>query len=223
MAHGKVDDISTLENLTEATMLEELRARYNDDNIYTYVGEIVCAVNPFKWIPSLYAPDLMDEYTNIGLKSNKPPHLYALADLSFHDMLESGKPQVCVISGESGAGKTECAKLFVKQLVHVARGAEFEGLEERLIQVNPLLEASGNAKTGMNNNSSRFGKFISIRFNKTGAIKGAVMTDYILEKSRVVAQGPMEQNFHIFYLFLLVSPTKLKKNTKLTTLTTIVT
>lgn len=198
---GQTDDLTSLENLTEKTLLEELKVRYRVDNIYTYVGEIVCAVNPFKNLPAVYGPQMQEKYKNIKDKTSKPPHIYALSDLSFAEMLHTKKAQVCVISGESGAGKTESAKLFVQQVVYVARGAEFEGLEKRLIQVNPLLEAFGNAKTGMNNNSSRFGKFISIRFNKEGSIKGAVMTDYILEKSRVCKQGENEQNFHIFYLF----------------------
>ena len=121
--------------------------------------------------------------------------------MAYDHMFSSGKDQVCVISGESGAGKTEAAKGFIKQLVNVSQGAEFDGLEEKLILVNPVLESFGNAKTKFNNNSSRFGKYTSIEFNAKGQVKGAKMIEYLLEKSRVVFQGDGEQNFHIFYLF----------------------
>lgn len=138
-------------------------------------------------------------------------------------MRSGKKDQCCVISGESGAGKTEAAKLFIKQLVQVSNGAEFEGLESKLLEVNPILEAFGNAKTQYNNNSSRFGKFISVKFNREGSIRGAEMTEYVcvrpegrfvvgtycefvvtrylLEKSRVVSHTSVEQTFHIFYIF----------------------
>eukprot|EP00054_Salpingoeca_dolichothecata_P026515 m.189953 g.189953 ORF g.189953 m.189953 type:complete len:938 (-) comp25680_c0_seq1:211-3024(-) len=198
---GQTENLAELENLNEETLLNELGVRFKKDIIYTYVGEILVSMNPFKWIKGIYDQSVQNKYTNIGDRKSLPPHLFATADLCFQNMTNNSENQVVVISGESGAGKTEAAKLFVKHLIHDSVGVEFEGLEQKLIQVNPLLEAFGNAKTGMNNNSSRFGKFIDLRFNSSGAIKGAVMREYLLEKSRVVAQSENEQNFHVFYLF----------------------
>lgn len=197
---GHTDNLADLENLTNATLLNELKIRFNRDTMYTYVGEILVAVNPFKLIKGIYDPDKMRQYTSIGDKKTFPPHIFATSDMAFTQMQGAGKDQVCVISGESGAGKTESAKLFVKQLVQVSKGAEFQGLEQKLLEVNPVLEAFGNAKTVYNNNSSRFGKFVSVKFTAEGKIRGAVMQEYLLEKSRVIGQGDQEQNFHIFYL-----------------------
>ena len=120
-------------------------------------------------------------------------------------MVAGGKDQVCVISGESGAGKTEAAKSFIKQLVNVSKGAEFEGLEEKLIEVNPVLEAFGNAKTKFNNNSSRFGKYTSVEFNGQGQVKGAKMIEYLLEKSRVINQGTRSTPAFLIFCFLSFS------------------
>jgi myosin-3 len=165
------------------------------------VGEILVSVNPFQLIEGLYSVENLSLYRQVSDKSAHPPHVYATASLAYDAMHAQGKDQVCVISGESGAGKTEAAKSFIKQLVNVSKGAEFEGLEEKLIEVNPVLEAFGNAKTKFNNNSSRFGKYTSVDFNAAGQVKGARMIEYLLEKSRVIHQGDGEQNFHIFYLF----------------------
>jgi len=158
-------------------------------------------MNPFKMIEGLYSNDKLSLYRTVADKAAIPPHVYATASMAYDTMVAGGKDQVCVISGESGAGKTEAAKSFIKQLVNVSKGAEFEGLEEKLIEVNPVLEAFGNAKTKFNNNSSRFGKYTSVEFNGQGQVKGAKMIEYLLEKSRVINQGDGEQNFHIFYLF----------------------
>jgi len=197
---GATDNLAELENLDEKTLLDELKIRFKRDCIYTYVGEILVTVNPFKWIPGLYDPDKMRAYSQIGDKNRLTPHVYAVSDIAFNTMRTGSKDQCCVISGESGAGKTEAAKLFIKQLVQVSNGAEFDGLESKLLEVNPILEAFGNAKTQYNNNSSRFGKFISVKFNREGSIRGAEMTEYLLEKSRVVYHTELEQTFHIFYL-----------------------
>jgi len=197
---GQTDNLADMENLDEDTLHNELRVRFNTQKVYTYVGEILVVTNPFEFFPDLYSSAKMSQYRGIGDKSKLPPHVFATADLAYATMAASGKDQVCVISGESGAGKTEAAKKFVMQLVNVSNGAEFEGLESKLIEVNPVLEAFGNAKTQYNNNSSRFGKYTSVKFNSKGQVKGAEMTEYLLEKSRVVAQSDNEQNFHVFYL-----------------------
>lgn len=200
-APGQTDNLADHENLDEETLLHELELRFNRDQIYTYVGEILVSMNPFKMIDGLYSNDKLSLYRTVADKGAIPPHVYATASMAYDSMFSSGKDQVCVISGESGAGKTEAAKSFIKQLVNVSKGAEFDGLEEKLIEVNPVLEAFGNAKTKFNNNSSRFGKYTSIEFNGQGQVKGAKMIEYLLEKSRVIYQGDGEQNFHIFYLF----------------------
>lgn len=200
-APGQTNNLAELENLNEATLLKELQIRFGRDVIYTYVGEILVTVNPFKWIDGLYDPEKMRMYSQVGDKNRMAPHVFAVSDIAFNTMRSGSKDQCCVISGESGAGKTEAAKLFIKQLVQVSNGAEFDGLESKLLEVNPVLEAFGNAKTQYNNNSSRFGKFISVKFNREGSIRGAEMTEYLLEKSRVVYHTEVEQTFHIFYIF----------------------
>lgn len=139
-------------------------------------------------------------------------HVYAIASIAYETMVAIGKDQVCIILGESGAGKTEAAKSFIKQLVNVSKGAEFEGLKDKLISVSPVLEAFGNAKTKFNNNSSRFGKYTSVEFNGQGQVKGAKMTEFLLEKSRVIHQGTYVRQqaahallsfFFSLYLFFL--------------------
>eukprot|EP00730_Choanoeca_flexa_P004848 TRINITY_DN11819_c4_g2_i1.p1 TRINITY_DN11819_c4_g2~~TRINITY_DN11819_c4_g2_i1.p1 ORF type:complete len:960 (+),score=384.84 TRINITY_DN11819_c4_g2_i1:74-2953(+) len=202
---GQTDNLTELENLNEETLLNELKHRYNRDVIYTYVGEILVAVNPFKMIDGIYSDAKATLYTNAP--QGTPPHIFATADAAFTAMTtQSGDNanQVAVISGESGAGKTESAKLFMKHVIYlstkVGGGGGQQGLEEKIIQLNPLLESWGNAATLRNDNSSRFGKFVQLRFNDSHQIQGALMSDYLLEKSRVVSQGEGERNFHVFYL-----------------------
>eukprot|EP00051_Salpingoeca_urceolata_P010630 m.130293 g.130293 ORF g.130293 m.130293 type:complete len:964 (-) comp16784_c0_seq1:1942-4833(-) len=220
MGVGETDNLTELENLTEETLLQELQVRYERDCIYTYVGEILVAVNPFKMIDGLYTESMTAKYTQFGDRSALPPHLFAVADTAFCAMRDNppGKiaNQVAVISGESGAGKTESAKLFMKHIINLSltlgrattRESEHgaHGLEEKIVQLNPLLESFGNAQTLMNDNSSRFGKFTELRFNPDLQVEGALMYEYLLEKSRVVAQGDGERNFHVFYLFFAGNP-----------------
>lgn len=210
---GSTENLTELENLNEETLLGELKARYDRDIIYTYVGEILVAVNPFKMIASLYDSKQSMTYSGMGDRSAHPPHIFAVADNAFQAMVNTpagpSANQVCVISGESGAGKTESAKLFMKHIIYLstksgvsaAEGNAAHGLEEKIINLNPLLESFGNAQTLMNDNSSRFGKFVQLRFNADHHITGALMSDYLLEKSRVVSQNDGERNFHVFYLF----------------------
>jgi len=208
-AVGETDNLTELENLNEQSLLAELQMRYKRNVIYTYVGEILVAVNPFKKIEGIYDKSKMVEYDHVGDRNSRPPHIFAVSDSAFTSMCANPPGrlanQVCVISGESGAGKTESAKLFVKQVIYLsskgAASTEGGGLEDKIVQLNPLLEAFGNAQTLMNDNSSRFGKFIELRFNASHTVTGVLMYEYLLEKSRVVQQGPGEQNFHVFYLF----------------------
>ncbi|KAK3082812.1 hypothetical protein FSP39_006063 [Pinctada imbricata] len=212
------DDLATLENLDEETIVSQLNDRYNQGIIYTYIGDILLAVNPFRPLP-IYSEEFSQTYMNAA-KGDNSPHIYAVADQSFQMMMHNQKNQCIVISGESGAGKTESANLLVQQLTQLGK-APNRTLEERILQVNPLMEAFGNAKTVINDNSSRFGKYLEMFFTRSGTVTGAKITEYLLEKSRVISQAPGEQNFHIFYYIHDGLPTEdrnslyhLKENTR---------
>lgn len=196
---GETDDLASLPNLEEGSLLEELRTRYAKNKIYTYVGDILVAINPYQDL-ELYTKSISDQYKG-KRRADNPPHLFAIADSSYQSLQTgntiSGKRNQCiVISGESGAGKTESTKLIIKQLIELCKGRS--QLEQQILQVNPLLEAFGNAQTVMNDNSSRFGKYIQLKFHDA-KVKGAKISEYLLEKSRVIFQNPKEENFHIFY------------------------
>ncbi|CAF3529258.1 unnamed protein product [Rotaria socialis] len=191
----KNDDLAKLSLLTEDILLEHLKHRYDKNLIYTYLGDILVAVNPFQET-NLYTTQIRDFY-RYSTDIQKPPHVYALVDLVYRNVCHGiYKQQCCVISGESGSGKTESTKLFLKQLMYLCGGSS--QLEQQILQATPLLESFGNAQTVMNNNSSRFGKYIALKFIN-GKVVGAQISDYLLEKSRVVIQSPGERNFHIFY------------------------
>jgi myosin III len=132
------------------------------------------------------------------VKSEQPPHIYALADFTYQAMLHSIENQFIVISGESGSGKTQSANFLVKQLTFLGN-APNKRLQEKILQINPLIEGFGNARTIINDNSSRFGKYLEMLFTKQGRVTGARLSEYLLEKTRVVNQGRGERNFHIFY------------------------
>ncbi|KAK7115853.1 myosin-IIIb-like isoform X2 [Littorina saxatilis] len=200
-ALGAVEDLAELANLDEEILLAEIKERYSRNKIYTYVGDILIAVNPFKDI-GIYGKDESQRY-RMSKKTAQPPHIFAVSDAAYQALLgHGGRPpgnQCILISGESGAGKTESTKLIIKQLVELCKGNT--QLERQILQVNPLLEAFGNAQTVMNDNSSRFGKYIQLRFH-SGQLIGGKISEYLLEKSRVVRQNEGEENFHIFsYLF----------------------
>ncbi|XP_052079957.1 myosin-IIIb-like isoform X6 [Mytilus californianus] len=190
------DDLTSLEILDEETIVSQLFHRYAQTKIYTYIGDILLAVNPFTPL-TIYADEYAQMYMNAA-KDDHPPHIFAVADQSYQMMMHNRKHQCIVISGESGAGKTESANLLVQQLTQLGK-APNRTLEDRILQVNPLMEAFGNAQTVINNNSSRFGKYLEMFFTSTGTVIGAKITEYLLEKSRVISQAKGEQNFHIFY------------------------
>ncbi|XP_076088130.1 myosin-IIIb-like isoform X1 [Mytilus galloprovincialis] len=190
------DDLTSLEILDEETIVSQLFHRYAQTKIYTYIGDILLAVNPFTPL-TIYADEYAQRYMNAA-KDDHPPHIFAVADQSYQMMMHNRKHQCIVISGESGAGKTESANLLVQQLTQLGK-APNRTLEDRILQVNPLMEAFGNAQTVINNNSSRFGKYLEMFFTSTGTVIGAKITEYLLEKSRVISQAKGEQNFHIFY------------------------
>ncbi|KTF74180.1 hypothetical protein cypCar_00021666 [Cyprinus carpio] len=162
----------------------------------TSVANILIAVNPYFDIPKLYSPETIKSYQGRSL-GTLPPHVYAIADKAYRDMRVLNMSQSIIVSGESGAGKTENTK-FVLRYLTTSYGT-CQDIDERIVEANPLLEAFGNAKTVRNNNSSRFGKFVEIHFNEKNAVVGGFVSHYLLEKSRICMQSAEERNYHIFY------------------------
>uniref|UniRef100_A0A7S3VIZ6 Myosin motor domain-containing protein n=1 Tax=Dunaliella tertiolecta TaxID=3047 RepID=A0A7S3VIZ6_DUNTE len=245
---GSVADMTTLTHLHEPGVVWNLEARYTQGDIYTNTGSILIAVNPFRPIPRLFTPDVLAHYSrgaaNAGIttakghKSRSPqqhlggedlrPHVYNMACKAYHQMLRDGSGQAILITGESGAGKTETSKLIMRCLANLGGqgGAPVDGprtladaptaeqqlqqqqqqgcevhcsVEQKVLESNPLLEAFGNAKTLRNDNSSRFGKYVEIGFSSFGRLEGAAVRTYLLERSRVVHVAPGERTFHAFY------------------------
>ncbi|XP_018425261.1 PREDICTED: unconventional myosin-VIIa [Nanorana parkeri] len=204
--HG-VEDMIRLGDLNEAGILRNLLIRYREHLIYTYTGSILVAVNPYQLL-AIYTADQIRLYTNKKI-GEMPPHIFAIADNCYFNMQRNNKDQCCIISGESGAGKTESTKLILQFLAAIS--GQHSWIEQQVLEANPILEAFGNAKTIRNDNSSRFGKYIDIHFNKKGAIEGAKIEQYLLEKSRVCRQAKDERNYHIFYCMLKGMPPDQKK------------
>jgi len=205
----KEEDMSNLSVLNKACVLHNLRTRYQVLQIYTYSGLFCICINPYKWL-MVYTPIMRDFYRN-KRRNEAPPHLYAIADGALQFLEMENKNQSSLITGESGAGKTENTKKVLqyyalncadpnaaKSKAAIAAGGTV-GLEEQIVQANPPLEAYGNAKTVRNNNSSRFGKFIRIQFGPNMKIASADIETYLLEKSRITFQLEIERNYHIFY------------------------
>ncbi|XP_035466405.2 unconventional myosin-VI isoform X2 [Scophthalmus maximus] len=203
-----VDDNCSLMYLNEATLLNNVRVRYNKDHIYTYVANILIAVNPYYDIPKLYGPDTIKSYQGKSL-GTLPPHVYAIADKAYRDMKVLKMSQSIIVSGESGAGKTENTKFVLRYLTTTYGSGQ--DIDERIVEANPLLEAFGNAKTVRNNNSSRFGKFVEIHFNDKNAVVGGFVSHYLLEKSRICMQSNDERNYHIFYRLCAGASEDIKK------------
>ncbi|KAJ8318328.1 hypothetical protein KUTeg_003419 [Tegillarca granosa] len=206
----KSEDMANLTYLNEASVLHNLRARYFSGIIYTYSGLFCVAINPYRRLP-IYTSSIVDKYRG-KRRSEMPPHLFSIADSAYQFMVQDRENQSILITGESGAGKTENTKKAIRYFATVAANIQKHekerekhnagNLEDQIIQANPVLEAFGNAKTVRNNNSSRFGKFIRIHFGPTGKIAGADIEFYLLEKSRVTFQQSAERNYHIFYQLL---------------------
>ncbi|XP_076018095.1 unconventional myosin-X [Genypterus blacodes] len=205
--HG-VEDMSTLAELHEGAIMHNLFLRYQKDSIYTNIGSILAAVNPYKQISGLYDGTSVNLYSKHQM-GELPPHIFAVASECYRCLWKRHDSQCVLISGESGAGKTESTKLLLKFLSVMSQNSAGTPLSERttrveqaIVQSSPIMEAFGNAKTVYNNNSSRFGKFIQLHFSQNGNIQGGCITDYLLEKNRVGRQNPGERNYHIFYALL---------------------
>ncbi|XP_074224819.1 unconventional myosin-VI isoform X4 [Camelus bactrianus] len=191
-----VEDNCSLMYLNEATLLHNIKVRYSKDRIYTYVANILIAVNPYFDIPKIYSSATIKSYQGKSL-GTMPPHVFAIADKAFRDMKVLKMSQSIIVSGESGAGKTENTKFVLRYLTESYGTGQ--DIDDRIVEANPLLEAFGNAKTVRNNNSSRFGKFVEIHFNEKSSVVGGFVSHYLLEKSRICVQGKEERNYHIFY------------------------
>ena len=200
----KVEDMVNLTFLNDASVFWNLKTRYQAKMIHTYSGLFVVVVNPYKRYP-LYTPRVSKIY--LGKRRNEcPPHLWAIAETAYRGMLLNTKNQAMLITGESGAGKTENTKKVITYLAMVASSSKKSdkkvSLEDQIVATNPILESYGNAKTSRNDNSSRFGKFIRIHFTTSGKLAGCDIVSYLLEKSRITEQQEVERSYHIFYQLL---------------------
>ncbi len=205
--HNLTNDLVQLDEVHEPGIIDLLRRRYRRDKIYTSVGDILIAVNPFK-ATTLFTPAIMHKYATVSRDSiDLPPHPYAIINASYQDLMEYKADQSLLISGESGAGKTVTVKVCLEFISEVA-GSGDNGIEQKILASNPILESYGNAKTVRNDNSSRFGKFMEVHFDTVGTrqIIGCNMVNYLLEKSRVVSPSKGERNFHIFFYLLTQFP-----------------
>merc|ERR1712088_990016 len=195
------EDMANLTYLGDACVLWNSVVRYKNELIYTYSGLFCIAINPYKRFP-IYTNRTMEMYMN-KRRNECPPHIFGVAEGSYTGMQQSAKNQSILITGESGAGKTENTKKVIAYFANVGASAKKKegepGLEDKIVQTNPVLEAWGNAKTVRNDNSSRFGKFIRIWFNAGGKLSGADMVVYLLEKSRLTFQAELERCYHSFY------------------------
>ncbi|KAL8954171.1 MAG: hypothetical protein Q9222_000055 [Ikaeria aurantiellina] len=214
----KADDMAMLTHLNEPSVVHNLHTRYQSDLIYTYSGLFLVTINPYCPLP-IYTNDVMNMYRGRSRDDTKP-HIYAMADGAFRNLVDEGENQSILVTGESGAGKTENTKKVIQYLAAVATSDSptarsgvktFSNLSQQILRANPILEAFGNAQTVRNNNSSRFGKFIRIEFTRSGQIAGAFIDWYLLEKSRVVKINPSERNYHVFYQLLQGADPRMKE------------
>ncbi|XP_024316983.1 myosin-8 isoform X2 [Brachypodium distachyon] len=202
-----VEDMTRLAYLHEPGVLRNLKSRYGMNEIYTYTGNILIAVNPFQRLPHLYNDHMMGMYKGAEF-GELSPHPFAIADRAYRLMMNYGISQAILVSGESGAGKTESTKMLMQYLAFMGGKVESGGrsVQQQVLESNPVLEAFGNAKTVRNNNSSRFGKFVELQFDQNGKISGAAIRTYLLERSRVCQISDPERNYHCFYMLCAAPP-----------------
>ncbi|RAL67585.1 hypothetical protein DID88_008338 [Monilinia fructigena] len=212
----KANDMAELTHLNEASVVHNLHMRYQADLIYTYSGLFLVTINPYCSLP-IYTNEYINMYKGQSREETKP-HIFAMADEAFRNLVEEGENQSILVTGESGAGKTENTKKVIQYLAAVANSEspvknklQHSTLSQQILRANPILEAFGNAQTVRNHNSSRFGKFIRIEFTRNGSIAGAFIDWYLLEKSRVVRLNAHERNYHIFYQLLKGADPTLKQ------------
>uniref|UniRef100_A0A3B3XL47 Myosin IXb n=1 Tax=Poecilia mexicana TaxID=48701 RepID=A0A3B3XL47_9TELE len=198
------DDLCSLPSVTQEAVLQVLRQRFHKHKIYTYISNILVAVNPNKFLPLYYNPKYVKLYENQPL-GKLSPHIFAIADVAFRTMLSRQANQCILISGESGSGKTESSSYLIHCLTTLNQGKFSGGLERAILGAGPVLEAFGNAQTAENNNCSRFGKFIQLIYLESGVIRGAFIEKFLLEKNRLVSRAKNERNFHVFYCLLMGS------------------
>ena len=238
-------DLTSLTHLHEPSVVYCLRERYRRDQIYTYTGKILLALNPFRILPNVYGDHIMKTYLEPNPLERPPPHVYAIAQDAYKSMLQMGTDQSILVSGESGAGKTVTTKITMGYLAMQSkrnstdsndapnstptrrastRGEEskdsqqqqqYQGIETQILQSNPILESFGNARTVRNDNSSRFGKFMELLFTPTGTLLSASIETYLLEKVRLITQAPGERNYHVFYELLAGLPQRERQPLKI--------
>ncbi|KXS98563.1 hypothetical protein AC578_4329 [Pseudocercospora eumusae] len=196
-----VSDLTLISKISNEAINDNLKKRFENGEIYTYIGHVLVSVNPFRDL-GIYTDQVLHSYQGKN-RLEMPPHVFAIAESAYYNMKAYNENQCVIISGESGAGKTEAAKRIMQYIANVSGGRDssIQQIKDMVLATNPLLESFGNAKTLRNNNSSRFGKYLEIQFNAQGEPVGANINNYLLEKSRVVGQIRDERNFHIFYQF----------------------
>ncbi|KAJ4336454.1 class II myosin, partial [Ascochyta clinopodiicola] len=196
-----VSDLTLISKISNEAINDNLKKRFENGEIYTYIGHVLVSVNPFRDL-GIYTEQVLESYKGKN-RLEVPPHVFAIAESAYYNMNAYKENQCVIISGESGAGKTEAAKRLMQYIANVSGGknSSIQEMMDMVLATNPLLESFGNAKTLRNNNSSRFGKYLEIHFNAQGEPVGANINNYLLEKSRVVGQITNERNFHIFYQF----------------------
>ena len=211
LASSVLDDQESFTDLTQVAAVDDgacldvLQRRFNNQSIYTHCGPLLVAINPYADIEGLYSAEVLEQHLELG-GEEKEPHVFGTAAHAYQKMMATGKNQAIVISGESGAGKTETAKFLLTHLARAVTGNACEmdsdtraSLQTRVMGTNPVMESFGCAQTVRNDNSSRFGKLVLLKFTKTGRLSAATMQTYLLEKSRVVHQAASEANFHAYY------------------------
>lgn len=228
-SHAKdQQDVASMNNLDAGPLLDVLRRRYHEDKIYTWTGKILISINPYFIIPGIYdMPSIRNDIDSGGEAFREDPHVFTVAERAYCDLIASAtrRNQSLIVSGESGAGKTEACKRVMNMLAEISKmvaaknttgggNLSNSSIEAKVLGCNPFLEAFGNAKTSRNDNSSRFGKFLKIQY-KNGMITGAYMKQYLLEKSRVINPGPGERSYHIFYQLAAGCSEELKEQLKI--------